>query len=258
MDVMKLRLLCQLLRAPFERLSVARVIWLSVLMLVATVVAKGWSTPGGLELFDEPGSAADWVAAIGTWVVGLAAFVLASGDRRLRMHERREQKMLRLKLEISQVRTAIVATDMARDRLNRPLQYLTALKERPDAFNNAALYDVGVAFSEILNVVEKPYWSSEERAMATDAADTAVRAIMSTESVLIGQIKYINDNFMHNARNRPASENEGSIRAVGTRLEALDGALRHAGIGLLAKERQLGADRERLAARLNKEFEEML
>lgn len=258
MDAEKIRMLYQLMRAPFERLSIARVIWLSVLILAAAVVAKGWSTPSGLELFDEPGSAADWVAAIGTWVVGLAAFVLASGDRRLRMHERREQKMLRLKLEISQVRGALAATGSARARLDRALQYFKALNEHEGAYEDASLYDVGMAFKDILDVIANPIWSAEDRMAAADRTDQAMSTANRIANDLEGMIVYINDNFMQRPRERAASENEGSIRGVSRRLDKLDAALQETEIGLVVTSHDLALSRDRLAEQLRKEFEELV
>lgn len=209
-------------------------------------------------MFDEPGSAADWVAAIGTWVVGLAAFVLASGDRRLRMHERREQKMLRLKLEISQVRGALAATSSARDRLDRPLQYFKALKEREGAFENASLYDVGIAFRGTLDVVSNPIWSPEDRMAATDDTDKIMGAASRLANDLAGLITYINDNFMQRPRERAASENEGSIRQVSSRIEKLDEFLHDAQVGLIVTNDALAWSRDRLAEQLRKEFEELI
>ncbi|MFT4409821.1 hypothetical protein ACLMOV_09360 [Stenotrophomonas muris] len=258
MNAEKLSVLYQAIRAIVDRLSIARTMWLAILLIAALVISKGWFTPGGLEIFDEPGSAADWVAAIGTWVVGLAAFVLASGDRRLRMHERREQKMLRLKLEISQVRGAIAATNSARDRLDRPLQYFKALKEHEGAFENASLYDVGMAFREALDVVANPIWSPEDRMAATDLTDKVMNAASRVANDLAGLITYINDNFMQRPRERAASENEGSIRSVSSRIEKLDELLSDVGIGLIVTSEALAWSRDRLAEQLRKEFEELV
>lgn len=258
MNVAILALLDRSIRATFSRLSMARTMWLAILFLAALVIGKGWLTPGGLEIFDEPGSAADWVAAIGTWVVGLAAFVLASGDRRLRMHERREQKMLRLKLEISQVRGALAATGSARGRLDRPLQYFKALNEHEGAYENASLYDVGMAFKDVLDVITNPIWSAEDRMAATDRTDEAMNAANRIANDLEGLVVYINDNFMQRPRERAASENEGSIRAVSSRLDKLDDALRETEIGLVATSHDLAFSRDRLAEQLRKEFEELV
>ncbi|PJO52258.1 hypothetical protein CR156_08705 [Stenotrophomonas lactitubi] len=258
MSATKLPLRYQTTRAIFDRLSIARIIWLAILLVAALIIAKGWLTPSGLEIFDEPGSAADWVAAIGTWVVGLAAFVLASGDRRLRLHERREQKMLRMKLEISQLRAAIAATISARNRLDRPLQYFKALEEHGAAFENAALYDVSVAFNEIIDVVGQPIWSAEDRATATDSTDLVMSIAIRIANDLAGRIAYINDNFMQHPRERAASENEGVIRTVSRDVRILDGTLGDALNGLVATNEALAWDRDRLAAQLRKEFEELI
>ncbi|QKW56796.1 hypothetical protein [Stenotrophomonas sp. NA06056] len=74
-----------------ERISLMRsaVIALAIVLLVVVVV--GWSVPGGLEVFDEPGSAADWLAAVGTWMIGFGATKFAANDYQLKLHERRER-----------------------------------------------------------------------------------------------------------------------------------------------------------------------
>lgn len=241
-----------------RRPSFTRVLWLAVGILLGVVVLAGLLMPSGIEVFDAPGSAADWVAAIGTWVVGVAAFALAAGDRRLRLHERREQKMLRLKLEISQVRTAHIATNSILQRLKRARAFLGYLSENESAFDETSLYDVGVAFSEILEVVQAPLWTPDERSAANDQAEWAMVRASELAEKIKGRIRYVNDNFMSRARVRPASSNKGVILKVDEELKALSSAIERAGSALEARVQVVTRDRDRLARKLDEEFEELI
>ncbi|MCA7024793.1 MULTISPECIES: hypothetical protein [Stenotrophomonas] len=60
-----------------------------ILMVLCAVVIAGLR-PGGLMIFDNPGSAADWVAALGTWMIGFGATKFAANDYQLKLHERRQ------------------------------------------------------------------------------------------------------------------------------------------------------------------------
>lgn len=238
--------------------SFTRVLWLAIALFLGLIALAGLSMPSGIQIFDDPGSAADWVAAIGTWVVGVAAFTLAAGDRRLRLHERREQKMLRLKLEISQVRTAHVATNAILQRLKRARSFFNYLSRDESAFENTSLYDVGVAFSEILEVVQAPLWTPDERSAANDQAEWAMVHASELAEMMKGRIRYINDNFMSRARTRPASENEGVIRKVHELLESLTSAIERAGLALENRIQLVTRDRDRLGRKLDEEFEELI
>ncbi|WP_049458537.1 hypothetical protein [Stenotrophomonas maltophilia] len=74
-----------------ERISLLRSAVIALAIVLFVVVVVGWSFPGGLEIFDEPGSAADWVAAVGTWMIGFGATKFAANDYQLKLHERRER-----------------------------------------------------------------------------------------------------------------------------------------------------------------------
>jgi len=71
-----------------ERISTTTIGFMVILMVLCAVVITGLR-PGGLTIFDDPGSAADWVAALGTWMIGFGATKFAANDYQLKLHERR-------------------------------------------------------------------------------------------------------------------------------------------------------------------------
>lgn len=79
------------LKSGGERISLLRSAVMALVIVLLVVIVVGWSTPGGLEIFDDPGSAADWLAAVGTWMIGFGATKFAANDYQLKLHERRER-----------------------------------------------------------------------------------------------------------------------------------------------------------------------
>lgn len=61
----------------------------------------------------EAGNAADWLAAIGTWVIGFGAISLAMGDRRLKLRERQEQRVLQLEENLEEVQRVALSAQSA-------------------------------------------------------------------------------------------------------------------------------------------------
>lgn len=59
----------------------------AIFLVPATVIVVGLFSPFGLSFFDEPGSAADWFAAIGTWVIGAGAMKIAYDANAKLKHE---------------------------------------------------------------------------------------------------------------------------------------------------------------------------
>ncbi|MCI1154922.1 hypothetical protein MOQ18_01940 [Stenotrophomonas maltophilia] len=61
------------------RVSLIRASAIALGLAALGVVAAGFAYPGGLDVFHEPGSAADWVAAIGVWIAAFGTFVVGFG-----------------------------------------------------------------------------------------------------------------------------------------------------------------------------------
>lgn len=68
----------------WERASLGNAILDAALLVALSVIGAGLFLDSGLVVFDDAGSAADWFAAVGTWVIGFGAIRLAAGDRRQR------------------------------------------------------------------------------------------------------------------------------------------------------------------------------
>lgn len=97
--------------------STERVLLLASLLLTVGIIVIGFFSPAGLSIFDDPGSAADWVAAIGTWVIGFGAIRLAAGDRELKLRERQEKRVEELNSELEEIQRVVRNADSARDAL---------------------------------------------------------------------------------------------------------------------------------------------
>lgn len=89
--------------AAWNRVSARSTVCLVAIFLLIGVVGAGLFSPFGLNVFEDVGSAADWVAAIGTWVIGFGAISLAVGDRSLKLRERQERRISELEINLEEV-----------------------------------------------------------------------------------------------------------------------------------------------------------
>lgn len=92
------------LSAAWQSASTVNTILMASLIAILGVIATGLFSPFGLTIFDDTGSAADWFAAVGTWVIGFGAMRLAAGDRELKLHERREKRLKEAKMDRSRLK----------------------------------------------------------------------------------------------------------------------------------------------------------
>jgi len=88
----------------WKSVSTVNTILLASFLAILGVIVAGLFSPFGLAVFDDTGSAADWFAAVGTWVIGFGAMRLAAGDRELKLHERREMRLKEAKADRSRLR----------------------------------------------------------------------------------------------------------------------------------------------------------
>lgn len=241
------------LRKAVQGVSMAGVIGFSVAVSVLAAVSVGWLRAGGLSVFDDPGSAADWVAALGTWAVGLAAFALAASDRRLKLHERREQKMLRLKLDIARVRTAATAADSVVYKTKPATRYLSLMDM--DMFS---LTSARAAVDEIRGAIAEEIWTSEDEAVADDiAAEHMARAEISRGD-LLGFIDYLTEHFMSPPNALEDSALRPMLLDVAVRANQMIDEINRVFAAMKSQQLALMADRDRLAKRLEEEFKELL
>lgn len=64
-------------RAAMSEMSLLRISWAIIALLAASVVVVAAFNPGGVDVFEDPGSVADWVAGVGTWIVGYGAIAIS-------------------------------------------------------------------------------------------------------------------------------------------------------------------------------------
>lgn len=134
------------LRAACGRISLGRVIPVAVVLLLLAVAIIGLLCPFGLSVFDEPGSAADWVAAIGTWAIGYGAISLSIGDRDLKLRERQERRVMDLERDLEEIekvartaRSAYSEFNDARESLAQEISDASAVTiKRNEGFGKSA------------------------------------------------------------------------------------------------------------------------
>lgn len=105
-------------RASWSQASFGRAIPIAVVLLLLAVTMAGLLGPFGLSIFDEPGSAADWVAAIGTWAIGYGAISLSIGDRALKLRERQERRVADLERNLEELQKVAQAAKSAGSEFN--------------------------------------------------------------------------------------------------------------------------------------------
>ncbi|WP_312704142.1 hypothetical protein [Stenotrophomonas lactitubi] len=69
--------------------AIAAAIWCAAGAIIMAMVLTGSRIP--LKCF-EGGNAADWTAAVGTWVIGVGAIRYSASELGLKLHERREKR----------------------------------------------------------------------------------------------------------------------------------------------------------------------
>lgn len=95
-------------KQAFTHVSLLRVTWLIPALIAAAVVGLAAFNPGGIEVFEDPGSIADWVAGVGTWVVGYGAIAISIAARHREEAEDARQKAAARQARISMLMTILL------------------------------------------------------------------------------------------------------------------------------------------------------
>ncbi|WP_164093695.1 hypothetical protein [Stenotrophomonas maltophilia] len=90
------------------QVSSGRSAFLASVFLLLLVIGAGLFSPFGLSFFDDPGSAADWVAGIGTWAVGYGAIAISIAARRQEVAEKQRKAVEDLRVERSMLLTFMI------------------------------------------------------------------------------------------------------------------------------------------------------
>lgn len=81
------------MKAHIGRLSRTRIFAMTCAILVVFLACFILRAPGGFVIDEELGSGADWFGAAGTWVIGIAAVLIAREERAQNKKERRLQEV---------------------------------------------------------------------------------------------------------------------------------------------------------------------
>ncbi|WP_329836632.1 hypothetical protein [Stenotrophomonas geniculata] len=95
-------------RDAWDQVSSERSAFLAAVFLLLLVIGAGLFSPFGLSFFDDPGSAADWVAGIGTWAVGYGAIAISIAARRQEVAEKQRKAVEDLRIERSMLLTFMI------------------------------------------------------------------------------------------------------------------------------------------------------
>ncbi|WP_447934788.1 hypothetical protein [Stenotrophomonas lactitubi] len=91
----------------FKDICVSRVSWITSALMGAAVVMLAIFNPGGLDIFEDPGSVADWVAGVGTWAVGYGAIAISIAARRREIADERRKEVDHLQARQSVLMTVL-------------------------------------------------------------------------------------------------------------------------------------------------------
>lgn len=177
------------LSAAWKSASTVNTILIASLMTVLCVIAVGLFSPFGLSIFDDAGSAADWFAAVGTWVIGFGAMRLAAGDRELKLHERRERRLQEAKIERSRfrevsgwasnmrVQIAVMSERLSVAETDRPSSVLPALKPVADAVRSIrwGVDEHNIVGEDTARIVARAHYELEQIRDLTGAYDAFLR-----------------------------------------------------------------------------------
>lgn len=117
-----------------------------------------FAAPGGLKISEDAGSAADWMAAAGTWVIGILAWqIQRDAQAHQKLQAANEEERLRSK-RISILSGMIVRTKSAEVEIDAFRARIQEEAEKPQSFNTAKL----VFALSVLTLTQRK-WTEEER-----------------------------------------------------------------------------------------------
>lgn len=158
------------LSAAWHSASTVNTILMASLIAIMGVIATGLFSPFGLTIFDDTGSAADWFAAVGTWVIGFGAMRLAAGDRELKLRERREKRLKEAKMDRARLK------QISRWALTMQLQLFKAGQRlrQTENRNSAKAHPI---LKRVADHIVDMEWGTDEQNVVGDAvANIAAKA----------------------------------------------------------------------------------
>ncbi|MFG6108704.1 hypothetical protein [Stenotrophomonas nematodicola] len=173
----------------FADVSFFRVATSALLIGGLLFLGFGLMAPGGIDIFDNPGSAADWTAAVGTWIIGIGAIRFAASDHSLKLHERREKRLKEAKEERARFwAIAYWGTSMTTTLLIMKERLKSTAEMEPASVQKNVLVPVAEA------IVSIRWGADEESVVSEESARNAARLHHELGEIrsLIGQ----NDTFL--------------------------------------------------------------
>ncbi|WP_164229424.1 hypothetical protein ACS0OT_09990 [Stenotrophomonas maltophilia group sp. RY12688] len=156
--------------AAWKSVSTESTILLASLLAILGIIAAGLFSPFGLSVFEDAGSAADWFAAVGTWVIGFGAMRLAAGDRELKLHERREKRLREAKAEHTRLR------EIASWLVPMQLQLMTVTRKLRSAEDRDA-NRAHPMLKHLANHIVEMKWGAEQEGVVSDATANVVSKV---------------------------------------------------------------------------------
>lgn len=235
------------------RLNWSRIFLITAIIFGAGAVGFDYFKPGGLSLFSEFGSVADWVAAAGTLMIGFGANKLARNSLELKFHEKRETrfKELNAKIDAFRFRTLGLTNWMSQVRIAQRM-----LDSYP--FDLAQPNQVKEVLSEVINLTASAPWSAED--IARLDKDSVSRVIFAERQlgdvhawigVTIERISEADDNGLSELR-------VGELRGIAGILDGVVDATSKLVAQVEHEVQAYNVERARIAARLQRDSDDLL
>jgi len=121
----------QFIRDSYAERSWTRISILVLGMTNVLLAGAVFLAPGSIEISSDGGTFVDWIAAVGTWVIGIGAIRFAASDHALKISERRERRLVELNNDLEVVQSVGRAAEGGSAELAEIIEGLN--KELPQA-----------------------------------------------------------------------------------------------------------------------------
>lgn len=102
----------QLLRAAWSNKRPMRITVIAQSLVIAALILTVIYGPIGLDFADDGGSSADWLAALGTWVIGIAAAAIAYMAHRRNEQDAESEEVRRSELQgVQRMQVAVLLSN---------------------------------------------------------------------------------------------------------------------------------------------------
>lgn len=219
----------------------------------AGVIYVGLLRPGGMNIFDEPGSAADWAAAVGTWMIGYGANKFAGNSYQLKLHEKREVALKEATARVDALNSRVAGIEgwMSQIRMAQRL-----LQSFP--FEVAKPNQVTEVINQIREFLQSGPWDMEDIVRM----DLVVAGEVTKAERRLGEvqawIQITVDRLVRDGETFASSTRVDELRSIAGLLDGVVDAGSKL-IALISRDAaEQVAQRDRVAERLQRDFEDLL